>query len=55
MFDLVFVLLLTKKDPILKEADYKRYALMVLSYSYFKMILVLLTKVITLYVQVSIV
>ena len=55
VFDPIFMLLPAKKDPILEEKGYKRYAFMVLSSSRFKMVLALLTKVVALHVEISII
>ena len=55
MFGPVFVMLPIKKDSILEKGDGKSYALMALGSSRFKIVLLLLTKVVAFHVQVSIV
>lgn len=55
IFDLVFMQLPTKKDSILKKRGCKKYAFIVFNFSYFKIVLTLLTKVITFYIEVPIV
>lgn len=45
-FDVIFVLLLTKKVPIFEETNCKRYTLMTFSFSYFEIVFTLLTEVV---------
>ncbi len=55
MFDLIFVLLPAKKDPIFEKGGCKRYALMAFCSSCLEIVFTLLTKVIALHVRISIV
>lgn len=54
-FNPVLILLPTKKDFILEKKSYKKYVLMVFSFSYFEIVFALLIKVVIFHVQVSII
>lgn len=55
MFDPILVLLSMEEDPVFEKEDYKKYVLGALGSYRLKMMFVLLTEIITLYIQVSIV
>lgn len=55
MFDLSFLLLSTKVDPIPKKQSCKKYTLVPFDFSNLEMVLALLTNVVAFYMQVSIV
>lgn len=55
VFNLSFILLLIQNNPNLKEQSYKKNMLVAYDTGRIKIVLVLLTKVITLYIQVFIV
>lgn len=55
MFNPSFILLLLIENAIFQKNCYKRYAFVALSPSSFKMVFVLLTKIIAFYVQIAII